>query len=123
MRFLSGMNTKKIELLAPAGSMANLKAAVSKGADAVYLGMKRFSARDYATNFNEQYLKEAIKACKSNNVKVYLAMNTLVKNNEIQDFFNQLSLAYSAGIDAVIIQEISFLDIIKKYYPDLKVHI
>src|SRR3989338_5794776 len=123
MCFLSGMNTKKIELLAPAGSMANLKAAVSKGADAVYLGMKRFSARDYATNFNEQYLKEAIKACKSNNVKVYLAMNTLVKNNEIQDFFNQLSLAYSAGIDAVIIQEISFLDIIKKYYPDLKVHI
>jgi len=117
------MNTKRIELLAPAGSMANLKAAVSKGADAVYLGMRRFSARDFATNFNEQYLREAIKACKSNSVKAYLAMNTLVKNDEIQDFFNQLSVAYSAGIDAVIIQEASFLDIIKKYYPDLRVHI
>ena len=114
---------KKIELLAPAGSMANLKAAVSKGADAVYLGMKRFSARDFATNFNGQYLEEALKICKSNGVKLYLAMNILVKNSEIDDFFNQLSFAYSAGIDSVIIQEISFLDIIRKNYPDLRVHI
>ena len=117
------MNTKRIELLSPAGSMANLKAAVSKGADAVYLGMKRFSARDFATNFNKEYLIEAIKICKSNNVKLYLAMNTLVKNNELNDFFKQLSFAYSKGIDAVIIQEISFLNLIKKNYPDLKVHI
>ena len=114
---------RKIELLAPAGSMANLKAAVSKGADAVYLGMKRFSARDFATNFNKEFLKEAVKICKSNNVRAYLAMNTLVKNNELKDFFNQLSFAYSRGIDAVILQEISFLDLIKKNYPDLKIHI
>lgn len=117
------MNQKSIELLAPAGSMANLKAAVSKGADAVYLGMKRFSARDFATNFNEKFLIEAIKICKSNNVKVYLAMNTLVKNNELNEFFRQLSFAYSKGIDAVIIQEISLIDIIKKNYPELRVHI
>ena len=113
----------KIELLAPVGSMANLKAAVLKGADAVYLGMKRFSARDFATNFNEKYLKEAVKICRSNNVKLYLAMNTLVKNEEILYFFDQLSFAYSKGIDAVILQEISFLDIIKHDYPDLRVHI
>ncbi|MFC1704896.1 U32 family peptidase [Nanoarchaeota archaeon] len=113
----------KIELLAPAGSMANLKAAVSRKADAVYLGMNRFSARDFATNFNEKYLEEAVKICKSNNVKVYLAMNTSVKNNEVKTFFNQLSYAYSKGIDAVIIQETSFLDIIKKNYPDLRAHI
>ena len=114
---------KKIELLSPAGSMANLKAAVSKGADAVYLGMQRFSARNFATNFNDKYLEEAINICKSNNVKVYLAMNTLIKNHEIKDFFNQLSFAYSKGIDSVIIQEISLIDIIKKNYPDLNIHI
>lgn len=114
---------KKIELLAPVGSMANLKAAVCKGADAVYLGMNRFSARDFATNFNEKYLKEAANICKSNGVKLFLTMNTLIKNNEVRDFFNQLSYAYSRGIDSVIIQEISFLDIIKKNYPDLRVHI
>ena len=114
---------RKIELLAPAGSMANLKAAVCKGADAVYLGMRRFNAREYATNFNEAYLAEAVKICKSNNVKVYLAMNTLVKNSELRRFFDQLSFAYSKGIDAVIIQEVSFIDIIKKRYPHLKIHI
>lgn len=114
---------KKIELLAPAGSMANLKAAVSRKADAVYLGMRKFSARGFATNFNEKYLKDAVRICKSNNVKVYLAMNTLIKNNEIRDFFSQLSYAYSAGIDAVIIQEVSFLSVIRKNYPDLSIHI
>lgn len=113
----------KIELLAPAGSMANLKAAVSKGADSVYLGMKRFSARDFATNFNKKFLVEAVKICKSNNVKVYLTMNILVKNNELADFFKQLSFAYSKGIDSVIIQEPSFLELIKKEYPGLKIHI
>ncbi|MDD2666702.1 MAG: U32 family peptidase [Methanocellales archaeon] len=103
--------------------MANLKAAVSRGADAVYLGMQKFTARQFATNFNEEYLKEAIRICKSNNVKVDLTMNTLVKNDEIKDFFRQLSFAYSSGIDAVIIQEISFVESIKKNFPDLKVHI
>ncbi len=114
---------KKIELLAPAGSMANLKAAVSNGADAIYLGMNRFSARDYATNFNETYLPEAIRITKSNNVKCYLAMNTLVKNSELRDYFDQISFAYSAGVDAVIIQQTSFIELIKKNFPDLRVHI
>jgi collagenase-like PrtC family protease len=115
--------SNKIELLVPAGSFANLKAAVSKGADAVYLGMDRFSAREYATNFNGKYLKEAVRICKSNNVKLYLTMNTLVKNDELRDFFNQLSFAYENGIDAVIIQEISFIDIIRRSFPGLKIHI
>ncbi|HZX45401.1 MAG TPA: U32 family peptidase [Candidatus Nanoarchaeia archaeon] len=112
-----------LELLCPAGSLANLKAAIQKGADAVYLGMKKFSARDYATNFNKEYLKQAVKLCKSNDVKLYLAMNTLVKNHELKEYFGQLSYAYSEGIDSVIIQDSSFIDIIKKAYPDLNVHI
>lgn len=122
MHFLIIMNDK-IELLVPAGSMANLKAAVSRGADAVYLGMQRFNAREFATNFNEKYLKEAIKICKSNDVKAYLTMNTLVKNSELSQFFEQLSFAYEQGIDAVILQEISFIDIVKKHFPDLRIHI
>jgi collagenase-like PrtC family protease len=114
---------KKPELLCPAGSFANLKAAVASGADAVYLGMRKFSARAYATNFNPGYLKKAVQICKSNNVKLYLTMNTLIKNSEIDDFFSQLSLAYSNGIDAIIIKDPSLRKIIKDNYPDLRIHI
>jgi collagenase-like PrtC family protease len=114
---------KKIELLAPVGSLANLKAAIVGGADSVYLGMNKFSARNYATNFNDNYLKQAINLCKSNKVKLYLTMNTLVKNDEIEEFFKYLSYAYSCGIDSVIIQDISLLRIIKDNFPDLKVHL
>jgi collagenase-like PrtC family protease len=114
---------RKLELLSPAGSMVCLKAAISKKADSVYLGMDNFGARSFATNFDKDYLSEAVKLCHSNYVKVFLTMNTLVKNNELKDFFNQLSFAYLHGIDSVIIQDISFVDIIKKTFPDLRVHI
>lgn len=113
----------KIELMVPAGSLANLKAAVANGADSVYFGMPKFGARASASNFNERYLSELIKICRSNNVKTYLTMNTLIKNSEIKSFFQQLEYAYLQGIDAVIIQDPSFIDIIKKSFPGLKVHI
>ena len=113
---------KKIELLSPAGSLPNLKAAVCSGADAVYLGMSRFNAREYAMNFNMAYLKEAVKICKSNNVKVYLAANTLVNNSEISDFLKQMKYAYEQGIDSVIIQDPSFIEIIRKSFPGLRIH-
>lgn len=113
----------KLELLAPAGSMACLKAAVSKNTDAVYLGMRNFNARNYATNFDKNNIAEAVKICKSNNVKIYLTMNTLIKNNELKQFFDQLSFAYSKGIDAVILQEISLINLIKNNFPDLRIHI
>jgi collagenase-like PrtC family protease len=114
---------KTPELLCPAGAFANLKAAVASGADAVYLGMPDFSARSYATNFNKDFLKKAVQVCKSNDVKVYLAMNTLIKNSELRHFFQQIDSAYLAGIDAVILQDPSFIKLIKGFYPDLKVHI
>jgi collagenase-like PrtC family protease len=114
---------EKIELLSPAGSLANLKAAITSGADAVYLGMNKFNAREFATNFNSDYLKEAVNICKSNNVKLFLTMNTLIKNSEINEFFKQLSYAYESGIDAVIIQDPSFAKIIKESFPGLYVHI
>ncbi len=113
---------KNPELLCPAGSFPCLKAAVASNADAVYLGMQNFSARAHATNFNYGYLKKAVQICKSNNVNLYLTMNTSVKNSEIKDFFKQLDSAYVNGIDAVIIQDPSFIQPIKNTYPDLKVH-
>jgi collagenase-like PrtC family protease len=114
---------KKIELLSPAGSLPNLKAAICSGADAVYLGMNKFNARENAVNFNEKYFPDAIKLAKSNNVKVYLTMNTLIKNSEIHEFFRQLEYAYCNGIDGVIIQDPSFIEIIKSSFPGLRVHI
>jgi len=113
---------KKIELLAPAGSLPNLKAAVSSGADSVYLGMTKFNAREFALNFNEEYFKEAIKICKSNNVKVYLTANTLIKNSEIEEFLNMIKYAYEQGIDSVIIQDPSMIEIIRKSFPLLRIH-
>ena len=113
---------EKIELLAPAGALANLKSAVASKADAVYLGMSKFTARAYATNFNEEYLKSAVNICRFNKVKLFLTMNTLIKNSEIDNFFKQLTLAYLTGIDAVIIQDPSFIEIIRNSYPDLKIH-
>ena len=113
----------KTELLSPAGSLANLKAAIASGADAVYLGMNKFNAREFATNFNDDYFKEAVKICKSNNVKLFLTMNTLIKNNELSEFFKDMSFAYEQGIDSVIIQDPSFIKIIKDSFPGLHVHI
>jgi len=113
---------KKIELLSPVGSLPNLKAAIAGGADAVYLGMNKFNAREYAKNFNQDYLKEAVTLCKSNKVKLYLTMNTLVKNSELQEFIDSLKYAYEQGIDAVIIQDPGFIQIIRANFPKLDIH-
>jgi collagenase-like PrtC family protease len=114
--------TERIELLAPAGSLPSLKAAIVGGADAVYFGMNKFNARENATNFNDEYLKIAINLLKSNNVRAYLTMNTSIKNSEINDFFKQMEYAYLNGIDAAIIQDPSFIDIIKSGFKNLGIH-
>ncbi len=111
------------ELLSPAGDLACLRAAVTNGADAVYLGTSEFNARINARNFSLEQLGQAIHYSHSHGVRVYLAMNTLVKNHEIRRFFDVLSRAYALGIDGVIIQHISFLEIIKKNFPGLLIHI
>ncbi|MBU2523276.1 MAG: U32 family peptidase, partial [Nanoarchaeota archaeon] len=113
---------EKIELLSPVGSLGMLKAAVSSGADAAYLGMRKFNAREYALNFNKDYLREAVNICKSNNVKLYVAMNTLVKNSEIKEFLGHMKYAYEEGVDAAIIQDPSFIKVIKESFPGLGVH-
>lgn len=112
----------KIEILAPAGSTESLVAAVRSGADAVYLGAKDFSARASAQNFTIDELKEAVSYCKVRDVKVYLTVNTLMFDNELEDALNLISAAHAAGIDAVIIQDIGLASLVKKYIPDLKLH-
>ena len=108
---------KKPELLSPVGDWDCLQAAVQNGADAVYLGVKDFNARLYTRNFTLKELGDVVSQAHSNGVRVYLTLNTLVKNHEIGAFFNVLSNAYLTGIDGVIIQHLSFLDIIKRNFP------
>ena len=116
-------NLSAPELLSPAGDWDSLVAAVVNGADAVYLGTKEFNARIHARNFSLQELERAVRYCHSRGVRVYLVLNTLVKNSELSRYFGILSKAYALGIDGVIIQHISFLEIIKSNFPDLRVFI
>src|SRR3989344_1651341 len=112
----------KLELNSPAGDWSCLKAAVCNGADSVYLGIKFFNARRLAKNFSLEELKDAVFFAHLHGVKVYLTLNTLVRNEEFSFWFKTLEDAYLAGIDAVIIQELFFAELIKKSFPGLKVH-
>ena len=94
---------RRIELLAPAGSMESLYAAVQAGTDAVYMGGSKFSARAYANNFDDEQLKYAINYCHLYGVKVYITVNTLIKQEEIKEAIKYIGFLYSIGIDALII--------------------
>lgn len=109
------------ELLSPAGDRESLEAALKNGADAVYLGTREFNARILARNFSLEELGRVVDLSHHRGVRVYLALNTLVKNREIGRFFDTLSRAYLAGIDGVIIQHVSFLELIKRWFPGLPV--
>jgi len=110
------------ELLAPAGSMESLRAAVDNGADAVYIGIGSYNARSRAENFTLDNIGEAILYCHCRGVRIYLAANTLLKEDEISDALLIIEKAYELGIDAVIVQDIGLLSIIAKSWPDLPIH-
>lgn len=111
-----------VELLAPAGTMEALKAAVNCGCDAIYLGMNKYGARAYATNFDFDTIKEAISYCHLNNVKIYVTMNTIVFEDELEEAYLQIKNLYDLGIDAIIIQDIALLDYVKTHCPDMEAH-
>lgn len=111
-----------IELLAPAGSMEALKAAVESGADAVYLSGKMFGARAYANNFDENGLKEAIEFAHLRNVKIHVTVNTLVDNAEVAELAEYLRYLYEAGADAVLVQDLGVARIARAVVPDLPLH-
>ncbi len=110
------------EILAPAGSMEALKAAVHAGADAVYLGGNQFGARAYANNFDDAALVEAIEYCHLYGVKVYLTINTLFRDAEILALYDYLNPLYQAGLDAVIVQDFGVMKYVHTVFPDLAIH-
>ena len=103
------------ELLAPAGNMEALKAAISKGCDAVYLGMQKFGARAYSDNFDIESLKEAVKYAHIREVKIYVTMNTIVFEDEIEDMKTLLHQLNEMGVDGVIVQDLAvFEEVVRK---------
>jgi putative protease len=116
------MKPEKPELLAPAGGMEAFIAAVENGADAVYLGARAFSARGYASNFSEKELEEVIDYAHLRGVKVYVTVNTLLKEDEIENALKLLSWLRNIGTDAIIIQDLGLISLARKYLPDLPLH-
>lgn len=112
----------KCEILAPAGSMESVVAAVRSGADAVYVGAKDFSARASAENFTVDEIKSVTAYCRERDVKVYLTLNTLVFDSELKEALSLCQNAYKAGIDGVIVQDLGLATLIKKSMPALPLH-
>ncbi len=113
---------KKIELLSPVGDFECLKAAVQNGANAVYLGSSDFNARHSAKNFSIEELEEAINYAHLRNVKVFLTLNTLIKNEEFNNALELAKKAYELGIDAIIVQDLGLANFLIKHFPKLPVH-
>ena len=116
------MRNKDFELLAPAGSLEILKGVIESGADAVYVGGSMFGARAYANNFTEEELLEAIDFAHLRGVKVYLTVNTLIKNSEFSKLYDYLLPYYKRGLDAVIVQDLGVVKAIHEYFPSMELH-
>lgn len=116
------MRNKDFELLAPAGNLEIFKGVIESGADAVYVGGSMFGARAYANNFTEEELLEAIDFAHLRGVKVYLTVNTLIKNSEFSKLYDYLLVYYKRGLDAVLVQDIGVVKAIHEYFPSMEIH-
>lgn len=116
------MMDRKIELLAPTGEMESLYAAVNNGADAIYLGGSKFSARAYAKNFTLEKIAEAVDYCHGYGVKVYITINTLIKEKELYQALDYIKDLHKIGVDGVIIQDIGLANKLLNRFPGLEVH-
>jgi len=112
----------KIELLAPAGSMESLIVAINNGADAIYLGGNKFSARAYASNFDNETMAKAVDYAHSYSVKVYVTINTILKQSELNEALKYAGYLYEVGVDALIIQDVGLISLIKDIYPKFELH-
>ncbi|MFW5987067.1 MAG: DUF3656 domain-containing U32 family peptidase [Methanohalophilus sp.] len=110
------------EILSPAGNYDALLGAIKGGTDAIYLGVGEFNARQGASNFTPEEMENAIDLAHLHGISVYLAFNVPVKETELQDAIDVIDRAYAAGIDAVIMRDFGFIDLVKKNYPDLPIH-
>ena len=116
------MRNKDFELLAPAGNLEIFKGVIESGADAVYVGGSMFGARAYANNFTEEELLAAIDFAHLRGVKVYLTVNTLIKNSEFSKLYDYLLVYYKRGLDAVIVQDLGVVKAIHEYFPSMELH-
>lgn len=110
------------ELLAPAGNMEALKAAIANGCDAIYLGLQKFGARAYSDNFSADTLKEAVDYAHLRDVKIYVTMNTIVFEDEISDMQEQLRQLNEICVDGIIVQDLAVFDYAEKHFADMEVH-
>jgi len=113
---------EKVELLSPAGNMECLKAAIAAGCDAVYLGGRAYGARAFSKNFSDEEITTAINYAHLYGVKVYVTMNTLIYENETNDFLNYIEFLHKNNVDAVIIQDLGMFDLVRKTFPNLELH-
>lgn len=113
---------KKVELLSPAGDMECLEAAIYNGCDAVYISGKMYGARKFAKNFSLEEIDRACKLCHLYGVKLYITVNTLIYDDEVEDFINYIRSLHKIGVDAVIMQDIGMIDLVCKKFPNLEVH-
>ena len=110
------------ELLIPVGNKEMLYQAIHGGADAVYLGGYKFSARHYSENFSEEELKEAVSYCHLYGVKIYVTVNTMIYEKEVEDFLEYIKYLYEIGVDALIMQDLGMISCVRKLYPDFEIH-
>ena len=112
----------KLELLSPAGNIDAVYQAVHGGADAVYIGGANFGARAFAANFSYDEIKTAIDFCHLYGAKVYITVNTLVYQSEIDEFLKHVKTIYEMGADALIMQDVGMVDIMRHTFPDVQIH-
>ena len=117
------MEKRRVEILAPAGSYESMVAAVNAGANAVYIGGSRFGARAYADNLDEEAMIRAIDFVHLHNCRIYMTVNTLVKEKELPELYGYLKPYYEAGLDAVLVQDLGVFSYIREHFPDLPLHI
>ena len=111
-----------IEILSPAGEFESFKCAVNNGADAVYIGGSQFSARRSAVNFTNEQIEQAVIYAHLYGVKVYVALNTLIHENELKDAYEFIKFCCNVGVDALIVQDLGVVYMIKKYFPEMRIH-
>lgn len=113
---------KKVELLAPAGNMKCLKAAIEAGCDAVYLAGNLYGARSFAGNFSNDELVEAVNLCHLYGVKIYITVNTIIYEREVKNFLDYIRFLHKINVDAVIMQDLGMMDLVRKKFPNLEIH-
>ena len=117
-----GQSVRQVELLAPVGKFENALAAIENGANAIFVGGKVFNARQFADNFEEDELEKIVDYCKLRGVKTHITVNTLIKDQEIEELMAYLQKLARLKVDAIIVQDLGVAYLIKTYFPEIELH-